>query len=210
MKKTKAFITGVTGQDGFYLSKFLLNKGYDVHGLSIRQTTQIKNEAAPGIKIHYGDITNAKTILQIIKEVQPEEVYHLAAQSNSRASFDEKETTFRINYLGTENILSAVYKFTPEIKFYFAATSEMFGNTNKSPQNEYTPFSPISPYADSKLSAFYAVKEYRKNGLFACSGILFNHESPRRKEIFVTRKITKGLSEIKLGLTDELYLGNLD
>lgn len=221
-----ALITGMTGQDGPYLADFLLGKGYDVHGL-IRSTADEDQDARLSrisrirdrVKIHYGDITDPLSICLIAAEVEPDEVYHLAAQSFVGVSFKDEAATMRINEQGTHNLLATLNAFrkhkkrlVPEnCRFYFAATSEMFGGVGNSPQSENTPFNPRSPYGISKVNGFQLTKFYREaHELFACSGILFNHESPRRGHQFVTRKITLGAARIKAGLQECLYLGNLD
>jgi len=219
----KALITGVTGQDGSYLAEFLLNKGYEVHGLrrrsSLFNTARIDHlfhdihEKGMPFFLHYGDMTDTSSLMHIIQNVQPDEIYNLAAQSHVAVSFEEPEYTANSDALGTLRILEAIRilglgKLT---KFYQASTSELYGLTQEFPQKETTPFYPRSPYAVAKLYAYWITVNYRESyGLFACNGILFNHESPVRGENFVTRKITRGLSRIKLGTQDCLYLGNLD
>jgi GDPmannose 4,6-dehydratase len=216
----KALITGITGQDGSYLAEFLLRKGYEVHGL-IRRASTFNTERIdhlytdphdPQTKIylHYGDLSDSGQLTNLIYNVRPEEVYHLGAQSHVRVSFDMPEYTGDITGIGTTRMLEAIRRSGIKTKFYQASSSEMFGDSPP-PQNEYTPFRPRSPYAAAKIYAFWMVANYREAyQIFACNGILFNHESPRRGETFVTRKITRALAKIKLGLEKELYLGNLD
>jgi GDPmannose 4,6-dehydratase len=216
----KALITGITGQDGSYLAEFLLRKGYEVHGL-IRRASTFNTERIdhlytdphdPKTKIylHYGDLSDSGQLTNLIYNIQPEEVYHLGAQSHVRVSFDMPEYTGDITGIGTTRVLEAIRRSAIKTKFYQASSSEMFGGSPP-PQNEYTPFRPRSPYAAAKVYAFWIVANYREAyKIFACNGILFNHESPRRGETFVTRKITRALAKIKLGLEKELYLGNLD
>lgn len=216
----KALITGISGQDGSYLTELLLAKGYEVHGL-LRRTASEDIEARCSriahllhhehVIIHSGDLADYPTVWRLIAKVQPDEVYHLAAQSQVHVSFEDDFGTFRTNTTGTHYLLSALKELKPDAKFYFAATSEMFGRVLASPQNENTPFNPVSPYAISKVGGFQLTKMYREAyGMFACSGILFNHESPRRGYEFVTRKITLAAARIKHGLEKELRLGNLD
>jgi GDPmannose 4,6-dehydratase len=213
----KAFITGVTGQDGAYLSQFLLNKGYDVYGLVRRLSTPnywrleelgIKDK----VSIVEGDMTDAHSINSLVKNIRPLEVYNLAAQSFVGTSWQQPSLTTEVNALGTLNILNAVKNFCPESKFYQASTSEMYGNSHTANfQDEMTPLHPRSPYAISKLAAHWFTINYRESyGMYSCSGILFNHESPLRGIEFVTRKITDGIAKIKLGLSDHIALGNLD
>jgi len=213
-----AVITGITGQDGSYLAELLLSKNYYVIGLVRRGATEdqklyniqhlLNNR---DLIIENGDLTDASSIWRLVKKYQPDEFYNLAAQSHVGASFTSPESTLEINTTGVLNCLEAIRNLSPKTKFYQASTSEMFGDTIECPQNELTPFSPVSPYACSKVAAHNLVVNYRKAyNLFACSGILFNHESPRRGEQFVTRKITKAAARIKLGLQKELRLGNLD
>ncbi|MBI2053140.1 MAG: GDP-mannose 4,6-dehydratase [Candidatus Sungbacteria bacterium] len=218
MKKKKAFITGIAGQDGSYLAELLLKKGYEVHGLLRRVAVEDHRErlsrlqgSAGKIRLHAGDVSDYPTVWRLIASIKPDEVYHLAAQSFVGESFTDPISTMRINIDGTAYLLSAIKELHPVCRFYFAATSEMFGRVLTSPQNEETPFNPVSPYGISKLAGFYLVRMYREGyGLFAVSGILFNHESPRRGHEFVTRKITHTAARIKLGLEKELRLGNLD
>ena len=213
MTKT-AFITGITGQDGAYLSQLLLNKGYDVYGLerrgSLSHTARIDH--LKDIKLHYGDMTDATNLLRLIQNIQPDEIYNLAAQSHVQVSFDTPEYTANADALGTLRILEAIriLGLKGKTKFYQASTSELFGNA-PAPQNEETPFQPQSPYATAKLYAYWACRNYRDAyGIYAANGILFNHESPLRGEEFVTRKITKAVAEIKRGNSKPLALGNLD
>lgn len=217
----KALITGITGQDGSYLAEFLLGKGYEVHGLirrsSIFNTGRIdhlyKDKHNEDIKmfLHYGDLSDGSNISRLIEKIKPDEIYHLGAQSHVRVSFDMPEYTSDVTGLGTLRILDAIRETGVRTKFYQASSSEMFGLVQEVPQKETTPFYPRSPYGCAKVYAYWITRNYRESyGLFACNGILFNHESPRRGETFVTRKITKGLSRVKLGLDRKLYLGNLD
>ncbi len=214
----KALITGITGQDGSYLAEFLLEKGYEVHGIvrrvSVPTTGRIehllKNNS---IKIHEGDLSDSISILRIVKEVEPDEIYNLAAQSHVQVSFDAAEYTGDIDALGVLRILEAVRTLglTKKTKVYQASTSELYGKVEACPQNEETPFHPYSPYAIAKQYGYWMIKEYREAyGMFACNGILFNHESERRGENFVTRKITLAVAKIANGLQDHLELGNLD
>ncbi len=216
----KALITGITGQDGSYLAEFLLDKAYEVHGL-IRRSSTFNTERIDHIYIdphdpkaklflHYGDITDSGQLTNLIYNIQPDEIYHLAAQSHVRVSFDMPEFTGDITGLGTTRILDAIRRSGIKTRFYQASSSEMFGDAPP-PQNENTPFRPRSPYAAAKVYAYWMVKNYREGyGMFAVNGILFNHESPRRGETFVTRKVTKALARILYGLQDKLYLGNLE
>ena len=222
-KSKVALITGVTGQDGSYLSEFLLNKGYYVHGVK-RRSSSFNTERIDHIykdphfengnfKLHYGDLTDSTNLIRIIQEVQPDEIYNLGAQSHVAVSFETPEYTANSDALGTLRILEAIRILGLEnkTKFYQASTSELYGLVQESPQNELTPFYPRSPYGVAKLYAYWITVNYRESyGIFACNGILFNHESPRRGETFVTRKITRGLSRINAGLEDCLYLGNID
>jgi len=216
----RALITGITGQDDSYLAEFLLNKGYEVHGLIRRSSTfnteridhiyVDPHEAGAKLFLHYGDITDSGQLTNLIYNIQPDEIYHLAAQSHVRVSFDMPEFTGDITGLGTTRILDAIRRSGIKTRFYQASSSEMFGDAPP-PQNEETPFRPRSPYAAAKVYAYWMVKNYRDGyGMFAVNGILFNHESPRRGETFVTRKITRALARIKYGLEKKLYLGNLD
>jgi GDPmannose 4,6-dehydratase len=214
----KAFITGVTGQDGSYLADLLLEKGYEVHGL-VRRTSvtarpridHLQRTNAGRFFLHYGDITDGHRLRDLLDTIEPDEVYNLAAQSHVRVSFDEPVFTASVDAIGTINVLEAVRRMPKPARFYQASSSEMFGKARAVPQNEDTPFHPRSPYGCAKAYAHYQTVNYREAyGLFACSGILFNHESPRRGESFVTRKITLAAARIKLGLQDKLHLGNLD
>ncbi len=221
MKKKIALITGVTGQGGSYLSELLLNKGYIVHGIK-RRSSSFNTERIDHIYIdphkktnfylHYGDLLDSNNILNIIKKTKPDEIYNLAAQSHVATSFEMPEYTVQVNSIGALKILEAIriLGLSKKTKFYQASSSEMFGKIQNKIQNEKTPFYPLSPYASSKLFAYWITKNYREAyGIYACNGILFNHESPRRGETFVTRKITMGLSKIALGLDKCLYLGNI-
>jgi GDPmannose 4,6-dehydratase len=215
----KALITGITGQDGSYLTELLLNKGYEVHGL-IRRSSTFNTERIdhiyvdphePNVKLflHFGDITDSGQLTNLIYNIQPDEIYHLAAQSHVRVSFDMPEFTGDVTGIGTTRLLEAIRRSGIKTKFYQASSSEMFGDA-PSPQNEDSPFRPRSPYAIAKVYAYWMAKNYREGyGMFAVNGILFNHESPRRGETFVTRKITKGLARIKYKLQDKVYLGNV-
>ena len=218
----KALITGITGQDGSYLAELLLHKGYEVHGLIRRASTfntrridhlyhdPHGNGGTVRLYLHYGDVSVAGSLLDVIYNIKPDEIYHLAAQSHVRVSFDMPEYTGDITGLGTTRILEAVRKSGASCRFYQASTSELFGSA-KPPQSETTPFEPRSPYAAAKLYAYWITRNYREGyGLYACNGILFNHESPRRGEPFVTRKITRALAAIMAGTQKTLYLGNLD
>ncbi|HWH60638.1 MAG TPA: GDP-mannose 4,6-dehydratase, partial [Terriglobales bacterium] len=219
----KALITGVTGQDGAYLAQFLLTKGYEVHGIkrrtSLFNTARIDNiYEDPHLPsrhffLHYGDMTDSSSLVRIVQNVQPDEIYNLAAQSHVQVSFEEPEYTANSDALGVLRLLEAIRILGMETKtrFYQASTSEMFGLVQETPQRETTPFYPRSPYGVAKLYGYWIVINYRESyGMYACNGILFNHESPLRGETFVTRKITRGLARIKAGLQTELYLGNLD
>jgi len=220
-----ALITGITGQDGSYLTELLLGKGYTVHGIIRRASVftteridhiyQDRHEPDVRLKLHYGDLLDATNLRRIISEVQPDEIYNLAAQSHVRTSFDEPVYTAQVVAIGSLHLLEAIRDFQitagKEVRFYQASSSEMFGKVREIPQTEATPFYPRSPYACAKVAAYWQTINYREAyGLFACNGILFNHESPRRGETFVTRKITRAATRIKLGLQDALYLGNLD
>ena len=222
MKKI-ALITGVTGQDGAYLAELLLNKNYEVHGIKRRassfNTSRIdhlykdKHKEDVNFFLHYGDLTDSTNLIRIIQEVQPHEIYNLGAQSHVKVSFEVPEYTANSDAIGTLRILEAIriLKMENKVKFYQASTSELYGKAQEVPQTETTPFYPRSPYGVAKLYAFWIVKNYREAyGMFACNGILFNHESPLRGETFVTRKITRAASKIKLGLQERLYLGNLN
>lgn len=219
----KALITGITGQDGSYLAELLISKGYEVHGL-IRRSSSLNTARIDHIYqkpqnrdrllfLHYGDLTDSSNISSIVNDVRPDEVYNLAAQSHVAVSFESPEYTSNVNALGTVRLLEALKLagLHKNSKFYQASTSELYGLVQESPQTENTPFYPRSPYAVSKLYAYWIVVNYREAyNMYACNGVLFNHESPRRGETFVTRKITKGLCDIALGLDDCLYLGNLN
>jgi GDPmannose 4,6-dehydratase len=211
-----ALISGISGQDGSYLAELLLEKGYEVHGI-IRRASQINTQRIDHIynqiKLHYGDLTDSTNLVRVIQQVQPDEIYNLGAQSHVKVSFEIPEYTGMVDGLGTLRILEAVRLLGMENKtrIYQASTSEMFGKVQEIPQKETTPFYPRSPYGVAKLYGYWIVKNYRESyGLHASSGILFNHESPRRGETFVTRKITRGLSRISVGEQDILYLGNLN
>lgn len=219
----KALITGITGQDGAYLAELLLNKGYEVHGIkrrsSLFNTDRIDHlYQDPSVKqrrfiLHYGDLTDTSSLVRVVQQVQPDEIYNLAAQSHVAVSFEEPEYTANSDALGTLRILEAlrILGLEKTTKFYQASTSELFGKVQEVPQRETTPFYPRSPYAAAKLYAYWITINYREAyGIYACNGILFNHESPIRGETFVTRKITRGIARIVLGLQDCLYLGNLD
>jgi GDPmannose 4,6-dehydratase len=217
----KALITGITGQDGSYLVELLLKKGYEVHGIIRRASTfntsrinhLYRDPHINGIKmyLHYGDISDGSNINRILEKIQPDEIYHLGAQSHVRVSFDMPEYTGNVTGLGTTRILDAIKETGIKTKFYQASSSEMFGKAVEIPLKETTSFHPRSPYACAKVYAYWITKNYRESyNIFACNGILFNHESPRRGETFVTRKITRGLARIKLGKDKKLYLGNLD
>jgi GDPmannose 4,6-dehydratase len=218
-----ALITGITGQDGAYLAEFLLHKGYEVHGIKRRSSLfntdridhlyQDPHGAQRTFKLHYGDLTDACSLVHIMQKVQPDEVYNLGAQSHVAVSFEQPEYTADVDGIGTLRVLEAIRILGMEHKarFYQASTSELYGLVQQIPQTEKTPFHPRSPYAVAKLYAYWITVNYREAyGMFACNGILFNHESPVRGETFVTRKITRALARIKLGLQDKLYLGNMD
>jgi len=217
----KAFVTGITGQDGSYLAELLLNKGYVVHGLMRRSSSfnteridhLYKDPHCNNVKmfLHYGDLSDGSNISSLLSSINPDEIYHLGAQSHVRVSFDTPEYTGDITGLGALRILEAMRHTCPKAKFYQASSSELFGKVQETPQSETTPFYPRSPYASAKLYAYWSTINYRESyDLFACNGILFNHESPRRGETFVTRKITRAVARIKKGKQDTLYLGNLD
>ncbi len=219
--RKKALITGITGQDGSYLAELLLEKGYEVSGVIRRSSSfntaridhlyQDPHEADVRLKLHYGDLGDASSINQILRKVRPDEIYNLAAQSHVKVSFDIPEYTGDVTGLGAVRILEATRELGLESKFYQASSSELYGKVVETPQSETTPFHPRSPYAAAKAYAYYITKNYRESyGMFAVNGILFNHESPRRGETFVTRKITRAAARIKLGLQSKLYLGNLD
>ena len=209
----RALIIGITGQDGSLLSELLLSKGYEVHGIKRRSSsfnTQRLDPFFDRLHLHYGDLTDATSLIRILSEVQPDEVYNLGAQSHVAVSFEMPEYTAEVNALGTLRVLEAIRFLKLDCRFYQASTSEIFGDSPP-PQNEATPFRPRSPYAIAKLHAHWTTVNYREAyGLFACCGILFNHESPVRGETFVTRKIVRGLTRIKQGRDQYLYLGNLD
>jgi GDPmannose 4,6-dehydratase len=216
----KAIITGITGQDGSYLAELLLSKGYEVHGLIRRASTfntqridhlfQDPHDSGARLKLHYADLTDGSRLTLLLDQIQPDEVYHLAAQSHVRVSFDEPEFTGDTTGLGTTRLLEAIRLTAPNCRFYQASSSEMFG-ASPPPQNEQTVFYPRSPYGAAKVYAYWMTRNYREaHGLFATNGILFNHESPRRGPTFVTRKISRAVARISAGLQDKLYLGNLD
>jgi GDPmannose 4,6-dehydratase len=217
----KAFITGITGQDGSYLAELLLAKGYEVHGLVRRVSTFNRGRLDPiysdpqvegtRLFLHYGDLTEGSSLVRLLDRLQPEEIYNLGAQSHVRVSFDNPEYSTDANATGTVRLLEAIRESGIKPRFYQASSSEMFGKVREVPQNEETPFYPRSPYAASKVYAYWITVNYRESyGLHATNGILFNHESPRRGETFVTRKITRAVAHILAGLQDKLYLGNLD
>lgn len=217
----KALITGITGQDGSYLAEFLLRKGYEVHGIIRRSSsfntaridTLYQDPHLPDVRLRlvYGDLNDASSLNTILRTIQPDEIYNLGAQSHVRVSFEIPEYTAEVTGVGTIRLLEAIRESGQKPKFYQASSSEMFGKVQEIPQRETTPFYPRSPYGAAKLYAHWITVNYREAyNLFACSGILFNHESPRRGETFVTRKITKAAARIKLGLQHDLYLGNLD
>ena len=217
----KALITGITGQDGSYLAELLLCKGYEVHGI-IRRSSSFntgridhlyQDPHVNGVKLflHYGDLGDSSNLMRLVHDIRPDEVYNLAAQSHVRVSFDSPEFTGDVDALGTMRLLEAIRLTGVKTRFYQASTSELYGKVQEMPQRETTPFYPRSPYAVAKLYGFWAVKNYREAyGLHASNGILFNHESPRRGETFVTRKVTRAASRIKLGLQSELFMGNID
>ncbi|ASJ97320.1 GDP-mannose 4,6-dehydratase [Shewanella marisflavi] len=218
-----ALITGITGQDGSYLAELLLEKGYKVHGIKRRASSfntsridhiyQDRHESNPNFFLHYGDLTDTSNLTRILKEVQPDEVYNLGAQSHVAVSFEAPEYTADVDAIGTLRLLEAIRFLGMEkkTKFYQASTSELYGEVQEIPQKETTPFHPRSPYAVAKMYAYWIVVNYRESyGMYACNGILFNHESPRRGETFVTRKITRALANISQGLEKCLYLGNMD
>jgi len=219
-KPKKAIITGITGQDGSYLAELLLGKGYEVHGLIRRSSTfntdridhiyQDPHVPNPNLFLHYSDLTDGSRLVTLLNEIQPDEVYNLAAQSHVRVSFDEPEYTGDVTGLGTIRLLEAIRALGLETRFYQASSSEMFGATPP-PQNEDTPFYPRSPYGVAKVYSYWITKNYREAyGIFASNGILFNHESPRRGDTFVTRKITRAVARIAAGQQSELFMGNLD
>ena len=218
-----ALITGITGQDGSYLAEFLINKGYIVHGIKRRSSSfntsridhlyQDPHEKNTKLILHYGDLTDSSSLIRIIKNIKPDEIYNLGAQSHVKVSFESPEYTANSDAIGTLRILEAlrILEFENKTRFYQASTSELYGLVQETPQKESTPFYPRSPYAVAKLYAYWITVNYREAyGIYACNGILFNHESPRRGETFVTRKITRALSRINAGLDECLYLGNLD
>jgi GDPmannose 4,6-dehydratase len=219
----RALITGITGQDGAYLSELLLKKGYEVHGIKRRSSLfntaridhlyQDPHEVNRNFILHYGDLTDSSNIIRIVQEVQPDEIYNLGAMSHVKVSFEEPEYSADVDGIGTLRVLEAVrlLKMTEKTKIYQASTSELFGKVTETPQNENTPFYPRSPYGVAKLYAYWITVNYREAyNMFACNGILFNHESPLRGETFVTRKITRAVAKIALGLQADLYIGNLD
>ncbi|MBN9617387.1 MAG: GDP-mannose 4,6-dehydratase [Acidobacteriales bacterium 59-55] len=219
----KALITGVTGQDGAYLAEFLLAKGYEVHGIKRRSSLfntgridhiyEDPHNPSPHFILHYGDLTDSSSLIHIVQKVQPDEIYNLGAQSHVQVSFEQPEYTADADALGPLRLLEAIriLGLEKKTKFYQASTSELYGLVQEIPQKETTPFYPRSPYAVAKMYAYWICVNYREAyGIYACNGILFNHESPLRGETFVTRKITRGLARIKVGLQNELYLGNLD
>ena len=223
MARRTALITGITGQDGAYLAELLLGKGYTVHGIKRRSSMfntaridhlyQDPHEPDPRLLLHYGDLTDTSSLIRVLSEVQPDEVYNLAAQSHVQVSFEEPEYTANSDALGTLRLLEGIriLGMQDRVRFYQASTSELYGQVQATPQSEATPFYPRSPYAVAKLYAHWITINYRESyGLFACNGILFNHESPLRGETFVSRKITRALARIKLGLQDTLYLGNIN
>ena len=221
--RKRALITGITGQDGAYLAEFLLGKGYEVHGIKRRSSLlntgridhlyQDPHESRRRLILHYGDMTDSSALIHVIQQVRPHEIYNLAAQSHVAVSFEEPEYTANSDALGALRVLEAIriLGLAKKTRYYQASTSELFGKTQETPQSETTPFYPRSPYAVAKLYSYWITINYREAyGMFACNGILFNHESPVRGETFVTRKITRALARIKLGLQDCVYLGNLD
>ncbi|MGB1345707.1 MAG: GDP-mannose 4,6-dehydratase [Amylibacter sp.] len=219
----RALITGITGQDGSYLAEFLLDKGYEVHGIKRRSSSfntqrldhlyQDPHTENVNLKLHYGDLTDSSNLTRIIKDIEPDEVYNLGAQSHVAVSFESPEYTADVDAMGTLRMLEAIrfLKLENKTRFYQASTSELYGLVQETPQSETTPFYPRSPYAVAKMYAYWIAVNYRESyGMYACNGILFNHESPRRGETFVTRKITRGLSNIALGIESCLYMGNID
>jgi len=219
----RALITGITGQDGAYLAEFLLEKGYQVHGIKRRASSlntaridhlyQDPHEPQLRFRLHYGDMTDANSLVRVIQKIQPHEIYNLAAQSHVGVSFESPEYTANVDAIGTLRILDAIQTLgmTRDVRFYQASTSELFGKVHEIPQRETTSFHPRSPYGVAKLYAYWITVNYREAyGMYACNGILFNHESPVRGETFVTRKITRGLARVKLGSQDCVFLGNLD
>ena len=221
MAAKKAFITGITGQDGSYLAELLLEKGYEVHGIIRRASTfntsridhlyQDPHINDVRLFLHYGDIADSTNLIKLLYRLQPDEIYHLAAQSHVRVSFDIPEYTGDVTGLGTIRILEAIRETKLKTKFYQASSSEMYGKVRETPQTELTPFYPRSPYAAAKVYSYWSAVNYRESyGLFVCNGILFNHESPRRGETFVSRKITQAAARIAAGLQEKLFMGNLD
>ena len=221
VKRRRALIVGITGQDGAYLAEFLIQKGYEVYGLIRRSSSfntgridhlyQDPHERKINLRLVYGDLNDASSLNRIIKTIKPDEIYNLGAQSHVKVSFEIPEYTAEVTAVGTTRLLEAIRDSGIKTKFYQASSSEMFGNIKEHPQNEKTPFYPRSPYAAAKVYAYWMTVNYREAyDMFACNGILFNHESPRRGETFVTRKITMALARIKLGVQKKLYLGNLD
>lgn len=221
MSAKKALITGITGQDGSYLAELLLEKGYEVHGIIRRSSTVVKtrldhlfhdpHQKGLTLFMHYGDLSDGSNLNRLLAEITPDEVYHLGAQSHVRVSFDIPEYTADVTGVGTLRLLEALRDFDHPVKMYNAASSEMFGNAPEMPITEKTPFRPASPYAIAKVFSYWMTVNYRESyGMFATNGILFNHESPRRGETFVTRKISRGLARVYAGLDEALYLGNLD
>ncbi|MCM0084043.1 GDP-mannose 4,6-dehydratase [Geomonas sp. Red32] len=219
--KKRAMITGITGQDGSYLAELLLSKGYEVHGIIRRSSSfnsgrinhiyQDPHESGVRLFLHYGDLNDASSINKLLRDIRPDEIYNLGAQSHVRVSFDVPEYTGEVDALGAVRILEGIRESGLNSKFYQASSSELYGKVVETPQKETTPFYPRSPYACAKAYAYYITLNYRESyNIFACNGILFNHESPRRGETFVTRKITRAAARIKLGLQSCLYLGNLD
>jgi GDPmannose 4,6-dehydratase len=219
--RKRALVTGITGQDGSYLAELLLEKGYEVHGLVRRSSSfnteridhiyRDRHDRAARLFLHYGDLGDGSTLSRLLREVRPEEVYNLAAQSHVRVSFDLPEYTGDVTGLGVVRLLEALREDDGTPRFYQASSSELYGGVQDAPQNEHTPFHPRSPYAVAKAYAFHITRNYREAyGIFAVNGILFNHESPRRGETFVTRKITRALGRIRHGLQEKIYLGNLD
>ena len=222
-ERKRALITGITGQDGAYLAELLIEKGYEVHGIKRRSSSfntdridhlyEDPHESAGRLSLHYGDLTDASNLIRIVQQVLPDEIYNLGAQSHVQVSFETPEYTANADALGTLRLLEAIriLGLTQRTRFYQAATSEMFGKVQEVPQRETTPFYPRSPYGVAKLYAYWIAVNYRESyGMYACNGILFNHESPLRGETFVTRKITRGLARIQVGLDACLFLGNLD
>ena len=219
----KALITGITGQDGSYLAELLLNKGYEVHGIKRRASSfntqrldhiyQDPHSVNQNLKLHYGDLSDSLNLTRIIKDVEPDEVYNLGAQSHVAVSFEAPEYTADVDAIGALRLLEAIrfLKFENKTRFYQASTSELYGLVQETPQRETTPFYPRSPYAVAKMYGYWITKNYRESyGMYACNGILFNHESPRRGETFVTRKITRGLCNMALGIETCMYMGNID